>query len=63
MSKGISIGYVPLAALTVSSPIKESFASEPVVQGPRYGHDPRGRPEVQHRGRPRVESAQLTGCG
>ncbi|WP_435129026.1 aspartate aminotransferase family protein [Actinacidiphila sp. bgisy144] len=38
MSKGISGGYLPLAAVTVTSPIKESFVREPVAQGLRYGH-------------------------
>jgi adenosylmethionine-8-amino-7-oxononanoate aminotransferase len=38
MSKGISGGYLPLAALTVTSPIKETFVREPVAQGLRYGH-------------------------
>jgi adenosylmethionine-8-amino-7-oxononanoate aminotransferase len=38
MSKGISGGYLPLAAVTVTSPIKETFTREPVAQGLRYGH-------------------------
>jgi 4-aminobutyrate--pyruvate transaminase len=38
MSKGISGGYLPLAAVTVTSPIKETFIQEPVAQGLRYGH-------------------------
>ncbi|MET8234298.1 aminotransferase class III-fold pyridoxal phosphate-dependent enzyme [Micromonospora sp. NPDC005298] len=38
MSKGISGGYLPLAALTVTTPVKETFAQEPVAQGLRYGH-------------------------
>ncbi|MEX0174083.1 aspartate aminotransferase family protein [Streptomyces sp. LMG1-1-1.1] len=38
MSKGISGGYVPLAAVAVTSSIKETFVREPVVQGLRYGH-------------------------
>lgn len=38
MSKGISGGYVPLAAVTTTSTIKQSFLSEPLVQGLRYGH-------------------------
>lgn len=38
MSKGISGGYLPLAAVTVTSSIKQSFLSEPIVQGLRYGH-------------------------
>jgi adenosylmethionine-8-amino-7-oxononanoate aminotransferase len=38
MSKGISGGYVPLAAVAATSTIKESFGQEPVLQGLRYGH-------------------------
>ncbi|WP_394617105.1 aspartate aminotransferase family protein [Lentzea sp. JNUCC 0626] len=38
MSKGISSGYLPLAAVTVTSTIKDSFAREPIIQGLRYGH-------------------------
>ncbi|MFI5557875.1 aspartate aminotransferase family protein [Amycolatopsis japonica] len=38
MSKGISGGHLPLAAVTVTSPIKESFKHEPIAQGLRYGH-------------------------
>jgi adenosylmethionine-8-amino-7-oxononanoate aminotransferase len=38
LSKGISGGYVPLAAVVVTSPIKETFVREPVAQGLRYGH-------------------------
>jgi adenosylmethionine-8-amino-7-oxononanoate aminotransferase len=38
MSKGISGGYLPLAAVTVTSPIKQSFVQEPVAHGLRYGH-------------------------
>jgi adenosylmethionine-8-amino-7-oxononanoate aminotransferase len=38
MSKGISGGYLPLAAVTVTSPIKETFTQEPVAHGLRYGH-------------------------
>jgi adenosylmethionine-8-amino-7-oxononanoate aminotransferase len=37
-SKGISGGLLPLAAVTVTSPIKESFTREPIAQGLRYGH-------------------------
>jgi adenosylmethionine-8-amino-7-oxononanoate aminotransferase len=29
---------LPLAAVTVTSPIKESFTREPIAQGLRYGH-------------------------
>jgi 4-aminobutyrate--pyruvate transaminase len=42
MSKGISGGYIPLAAVTVTSPIKESFLREPIAQGLRYGHTTSG---------------------
>lgn len=38
MSKGVSGGYLPLAAVTVTSAIKRSFLSEPLIQGLRYGH-------------------------
>jgi adenosylmethionine-8-amino-7-oxononanoate aminotransferase len=38
MSKGISGGYLPLAAVTVTSSIKETFVREPIAQGLRYGH-------------------------
>jgi len=38
MSKGISGGAVPLAAVTATSSIKETFSREPVAQGLRYGH-------------------------
>ncbi|MEV5892554.1 aminotransferase family protein [Nonomuraea fuscirosea] len=38
LSKGISGGLLPLAAVTVTSPIKETFIQEPVIQGLRYGH-------------------------
>nr|ADN26241.1 PLP-dependent aminotransferase [Streptomyces coeruleorubidus]ADN65338.1 aminotransferase [Streptomyces coeruleorubidus] len=38
MSKGISGGYLPLAAVTVTSSIKETFIREPIAQGLRYGH-------------------------
>lgn len=38
MSKGISSGLIPLAAVTVTSAIKETFKDEPVAQGLRYGH-------------------------
>jgi adenosylmethionine-8-amino-7-oxononanoate aminotransferase len=38
LSKGISGGYVPLAALTVTSAIKQTFVREPIAQGLRYGH-------------------------
>lgn len=38
LSKGISGGYLPLAAVTATSSIKETFVREPVAQGLRYGH-------------------------
>jgi adenosylmethionine-8-amino-7-oxononanoate aminotransferase len=38
MSKGISGGYVPLAAVTSTTAIKQSFVDEPIAQGLRYGH-------------------------
>ncbi|SCL21305.1 Adenosylmethionine-8-amino-7-oxononanoate aminotransferase [Micromonospora pallida] len=38
MSKGISGGYLPLAAVTVTSPIKATFTREPIARGLRYGH-------------------------
>ncbi|WP_221762207.1 aspartate aminotransferase family protein [Nonomuraea sp. WAC 01424] len=37
-SKGISSGLVPLAAVTATTAIKETFRNAPVVQGLRYGH-------------------------
>lgn len=38
MSKGISGGYLPLSAVTVTTAIKQSFLAEPLLQGLRYGH-------------------------
>ncbi|OSP41563.1 aspartate aminotransferase family protein [Streptomyces sp. 13-12-16] len=38
LSKGISGGYLPLAAVMVTSSIKETFIREPIAQGLRYGH-------------------------
>ncbi|GHD49099.1 aminotransferase family protein [Streptomyces mirabilis] len=38
LSKGISGGYLPLAATAVTSVIKQSFVREPIAQGLRYGH-------------------------
>ncbi|MFI7633010.1 aspartate aminotransferase family protein [Nonomuraea sp. NPDC049400] len=38
MSKGISSGYVPLAAVTTTQEIHASFTAEPLIQGLRYGH-------------------------
>ncbi|WP_278256802.1 aminotransferase class III-fold pyridoxal phosphate-dependent enzyme [Nocardioides convexus] len=38
LSKGISGGYLPLAAVGATSTIKRSFLAEPIAQGLRYGH-------------------------
>jgi adenosylmethionine-8-amino-7-oxononanoate aminotransferase len=38
LSKGISGGYMPLAATGVTSAIKQTFVREPIAQGLRYGH-------------------------
>ncbi|MFE7778461.1 aspartate aminotransferase family protein [Streptomyces sp. NPDC057445] len=38
LSKGISGGYMPLAATAVTSAIKQTFVREPIAQGLRYGH-------------------------
>ena len=38
LSKGISGGYLPLATVTATSSIKQTFVREAVVQGLRYGH-------------------------
>ncbi|ANP52058.1 adenosylmethionine-8-amino-7-oxononanoate aminotransferase [Streptomyces griseochromogenes] len=38
LSKGISGGYLPLAATAVTSTIKQTFVREPIAQGLRYGH-------------------------
>lgn len=38
MSKGISGGYLPLAAVAVTTSVKETFVREPIAQGLRYGH-------------------------
>ncbi|MGN9846715.1 aminotransferase family protein [Nonomuraea sp. H19] len=37
-SKGISSGLVPLAVVTATTAIKETFRNAPVAQGLRYGH-------------------------
>ncbi|WP_210581265.1 aspartate aminotransferase family protein [Streptomyces sp. GESEQ-4] len=37
-SKGLTSGYVPLAAVTVQQRIYESFGRDPVIGGIRYGH-------------------------
>ncbi|MEU2085513.1 aminotransferase class III-fold pyridoxal phosphate-dependent enzyme [Streptomyces albus] len=38
MSKGISGGYVPFAALTTTDEVYRSFAADPLLGGLRYGH-------------------------
>ncbi|QUQ67488.1 aminotransferase family protein [Kutzneria sp. CA-103260] len=42
MSKGISGGYVPLAAVSTTPEIKGSFRHEPMIGGLRYGHTTSG---------------------
>lgn len=37
-SKGLTGGYVPMAAVTVAEHVYASFAADPVVGGIRYGH-------------------------
>lgn len=37
-SKGLSSGYVPIAAVTVRQDIYQSFGRDPVLGGIRYGH-------------------------
>ncbi|PGH46877.1 aspartate aminotransferase family protein [Streptomyces sp. Ru87] len=37
-SKGLTSGYVPLAAVTVQQRIHESFGRDPILGGIRYGH-------------------------
>jgi adenosylmethionine-8-amino-7-oxononanoate aminotransferase len=41
-SKGLGSGYVPIAAVTVSRHIHDSFANDPVIGGLRYGHTTSG---------------------
>jgi adenosylmethionine-8-amino-7-oxononanoate aminotransferase len=41
-SKGLSSGYVPIAAVTVARHIHDSFAAEAVIGGLRYGHTTSG---------------------
>ncbi|MGW4369368.1 aminotransferase family protein [Nocardia takedensis] len=43
-SKGLSGGYVPIAAVTVRSHIHDAFARDPVIGGLRYGHTTSGHP-------------------
>ncbi|UNZ08344.1 L-Lysine-8-amino-7-oxononanoate aminotransferase [Streptomyces rimosus subsp. rimosus] len=38
MSKGLSGGYVPFAALTTTEAVYSSFAADPLIGGLRYGH-------------------------
>jgi adenosylmethionine-8-amino-7-oxononanoate aminotransferase len=41
-SKGIAGGYVPIATVTVTQEIHDSFGREPVTAGIRYGHTTSG---------------------
>ncbi|MEV5957071.1 aspartate aminotransferase family protein [Streptomyces sp. NPDC051987] len=41
-SKGLSGGYVPIAAVSVRRNVHESFARDPVIGGLRYGHTTSG---------------------
>lgn len=41
-SKGLGGGYVPIAAVTVTQSIYESYKHEPVIGGLRYGHTTSG---------------------
>jgi adenosylmethionine-8-amino-7-oxononanoate aminotransferase len=41
-SKGLSGGYVPIAAVTAAQHIHDSFAAESVIAGLRYGHTTSG---------------------
>jgi adenosylmethionine-8-amino-7-oxononanoate aminotransferase len=41
-SKGLSSGYVPIAAVTVRQSIYDSFEREPIIGGLRYGHTTSG---------------------
>jgi adenosylmethionine-8-amino-7-oxononanoate aminotransferase len=43
-SKGLSGGYMPIAAVTVRDWISESLAQDPVIGGLRYGHTTSGHP-------------------
>lgn len=38
MSKGLSGGYVPFAALSTTEAVYRSFAADPLIGGLRYGH-------------------------
>lgn len=37
-SKGLSSGYVPIAAVATTAEIRDSFAHDPAIGGIRYGH-------------------------
>lgn len=41
-SKGLSGGYVPIAAVTVADHVHDTFGSDPVIGGLRYGHTTSG---------------------
>jgi adenosylmethionine-8-amino-7-oxononanoate aminotransferase len=41
-SKGLSGGYVPIAAVTVAGHVHDTFGSDPVIGGLRYGHTTSG---------------------
>ena len=41
-SKGLAGGYMPIAAVTVTDEVFETFKSEPVIGGLRYGHTTSG---------------------
>lgn len=43
-SKGLSSGYVPIAAVTVQQHVHDSFEHDPVMGGLRYGHTTSGHP-------------------
>jgi adenosylmethionine-8-amino-7-oxononanoate aminotransferase len=43
-SKGLSGGYVPIAAVTVQQRIHDTFDKDPVIGGLRYGHTTSGHP-------------------
>ncbi|MFI1884798.1 aspartate aminotransferase family protein [Streptomyces jumonjinensis] len=42
MSKGLSGGYVPLAAVSATEDVYQSFAADPLLGGLRYGHTTSG---------------------
>ncbi|RKN44892.1 aspartate aminotransferase family protein [Streptomyces hoynatensis] len=43
-SKGLSGGYVPIAAVTVHQRVHDTFRADPVIGGLRYGHTTSGHP-------------------